>query len=632
MVSGTVGESYENSASVTSSEPFVPDTDTATVTVAGRPTPPKDVPYLTSSLLDTSSTECVEQGAQLTYQLRLLNPTNENHDNLKLSIALPVGLKYLEATGARQLPLVKTSGDGLTTLTWDDLTIDKGTEEKPTKIVINVQLQVGMVWDTLHPVATASLPSQTIPTYTWGPDGEEYNTVVEVCPPPAPAVGKEVDHGSREIGDTAVYQITLVNNKPEDISGIMLEDMLPENIEFVEMVGEAPFPDLRPNLDTGTPDKHLMWNNLSVPAREDGELVATTILQYKVRLASGEVGESYTNTVTVTAIEEFDPATSSATITAIDTPDDGVAYIVDSISQTTASAGCFEHNDELTYDVKLYSTNTVRDFGETTVIVKLPMGLKYVGLDTTTGDVSVPAPSVTDYIDGSTWLVWDSITLPKMMNGLPVVVEFPVRLKVGQVWGNLTPTTTASSPQTTIFEQENGDTTIEPVVNICSIPPDSAAIGKEVGATDVVSGSAVMYHISLANTTGNDITDVTVEDMLPEGAEFITMIGSDIAPLIETDPISPTLNRRLVWRNITVPAAEDGEAMGLLTLKYKLRIFGEVDKSYPNTAEVTSDQGFNPSSSSATVTVVGEDSQLPPAGGLGGPPYFVFLPTIHSSE
>jgi hypothetical protein len=141
-----------------------------------------------------------------------------------------------------------------------------------------------------------------------------------------------------------------------------------------------------------------------------------------------------------------------------------------------------------------------------------------------------------------------------------------------------------------------------------------------------------MYHISLANTTGNDITDVTVEDMLPEGAEFITMIGSDIAPLIETDPISPTLNRRLVWRNITVPAAEDGEAMGLLTLKYKLRIFGEVDKSYPNTAEVTSDQGFNPSSSSATVTVVGEDSQLPPAGGLGGPPYFVFLPTIHSSE
>ncbi len=625
--SGKVGETYTNSASVTADDTFVPDSDTAAIEMIEPPQPPQDVPYLIEDMPNSSSTECVEQGDTQTYRVTLFNPpkTERAYRDIDVTVALPVGLQYVETLSSSDPVLVETSGDGVTNLYWNDVLLPQAQGEEPATTTIEIRLQIGQTWGELEPIATAAWSEGTLRSFS---DGET-NTTLEICPPPAPTIGKEADNDKVVVESQVLYQITLVNTTPKDITGVMVEDVLPDEVEFVEMVDNGPYPNLRPDPETGEPDRYLIWNDLVVPAPEAGESVGMYQLRYLVQLKPGTVGESYENTATVTALEPFDPETSSTTIQVIESPNDGYGYLYTSLTGVSTTA-CQEQGKEFTYQLRLYNTNTVRDF-HTRIVVKLPFGLKYLGVNADGMSAPVQAPEVVPNIDGSLWLVWKDVTLPMLAEKTPETILIPLKLQLGNVWESLTPVVSATSDDGEIILMPDAQGDINPEIAICLPPDNTTAIGKEVSHTRAVSGSLMIYRITLINTKETVVKDFQLHDVLPPDSKFIAMDEQGPQPLIQTDPITTELKQTLIWDTLTIPSKTANNAVGMTVLQYKVRVRGEIGTVLTNRIQAMPSDGFNPSQSESTVTIVGEDELTPPGGTEEdgeGPPFFTKLPFI----
>ena len=627
LTSGKVGETYTNSASVTADTPFTPDSDTATVTMVEPPKPPEDAPYLIEDIPNSSSAECVEQGAELTYRVTLVNPpkTARSYRDIDVTVALPVGLKYVETLSGSDPLLVETSGDGMTNLYWKDVVLPQAQGETPAKVTIDMRLQIGQTWGDIQPVATAAWSQGSLRSFS---DGDT-NTTLEICPPPAPTIGKEADNDKVTPESTVLYQITLVNTTPKDITGVMVEDVLPDGVAFVEMVDNGPHPNLRPDVETGQPDRHLIWNDLVVPAPEAGESVGMYQLRYQVQLKPGTVGERYTNTATVTALEPFEPETSEATIKVIESLNDGYGYLYTSVTGASLTA-CEQQGTEFVYQLRLYSTNTVRDL-HTRIIVKLPFGLKYLGVNTDGVSAPIQEPDIVPNVDGSVWLIWKDVTLPMLAEKTPETILIPMTLQLGKVWDTLTPVVTATSGDGEIIQMPNAQGDINPEIAICPPPDNTTAIGKEVSHTRAVSGSLMLYRITLVNTHKDVVQGITVQDMVPPDSEFVAMTELGPQPLIQTEPITTELKQQLLWEDIVIPAKTTNNPVGMTVLQYRVRVRGDLGEVLTNYAQVSPSDGFVPSQTSATLTIVGEDEMVPPGGTEGdgdGPPFFIRLPLI----
>jgi uncharacterized repeat protein (TIGR01451 family) len=138
---------------------------------------------------------------------------------------------------------------------------------------------IGQVWGELHTAVQTTSPDGLIPLKDGATD-----VTVTVCPPTQTqgALAKEVSDTAVQVGDEIIYQISLANPTASPIS-TTITDQLPANMTYLEMVEGADPSSTSP----------LTWA-VTVPAAAGGK-PGSVVITFKVRVNSGEIGQSYPN-------------------------------------------------------------------------------------------------------------------------------------------------------------------------------------------------------------------------------------------------------------------------------------------------------------------------------------------------
>lgn len=242
-------------------------------------------------------TNCAKPGDKRTYRLVVVNTNTHAYTGTNITATLPFGLNYVQQLGVTPQPRVITDHTGVTKLTWLNQTIPaKPANAFGSQVVFEVEIQVGQVWGEFITVEQASSPDGAIPRK----DGVQ-NASVIVCPA-QPSIGKDVNRRIVRIGDEIRYMISLANTNTTALNATV-QDQLPENLTYLGMVSG------------GTPminGQTLSWN-VNIPAASGGKAGATTII-FRVRVDSGDAGDVYSNTATVTAGGTFDTTRNTIAI------------------------------------------------------------------------------------------------------------------------------------------------------------------------------------------------------------------------------------------------------------------------------------------------------------------------------
>ncbi len=653
---------------------------------------------------DTGRT-CEGQGTTIDGNIVLLNTNTHEYTDTTVIARLPIGLSFVQILGETPAPDSIEVKEGQTVLTWYGVEVP-ASDGPFTQVVLELQLQLGDIWEPLNLSIEATSPDGIIPPWEKR-EGVSLEPDIVPCAPERPSMGKVVDQPDVSVGDTFHYQVTLANPTDEPITA-SVQDVLPGAVQFVGMV-RGPAPEII--TDTNT----LVWNDLEIPAR-GGEAVRTVVLEYQVRLMSGSIQDVYPNRATIISTSSGVPFEITTTevpirvapgvvrfdkhaersrvglndeavyslevrnestlmpvenVIVVDTLPKGFTYIgLDPSSvvtdepgaemvggqqwrlrwtlprleaaevltityrvRTTASIGSHANFVTLTppsgwvaqptggigvpvsiaplttisstlsvsetcdppdrlipYRFEIVNTNP-QAFPDTTVVISLPIGLRYLG----TLDDTMPEPVVRTTRDGlTTTLTWRSVSVPGASEGLFGRVRVGVQLQVGHVWNVLEPHISAATSYGAIppYPVAGQSTMVVPC-----LPEELPSVGKEVNPPNAPVGSLVLYQITLVNPKATAVSGVSVEDEFPDNLEFATMVQGP-------EPVFDPLNRNtMAWNDLTIPPT-NAQSNGMLVLQYQMRLkSGEWQSSHQNRVVVISEEPFEPQEDTGTVIV-----------------------------
>ena len=224
---------------------------------------------------------------------------------------------------------------------------------------------------------------------------------------------------------------------------------------------------------------------------------------------------------------------------------------------------CVTPGTLLTYKITILNTNS-HDYPDTDVSITLPLGLIY------DGPISALQPSLGINADGTSTLAWENVNVRAAPAGGFTQRVLQVRLKVGNVWGNLSTVVQTTSDYGAIPRR---DGVVDPTVPVCA---PTASMAKIADRRIVRVGQDVIYQISIANPGDTAIT-ATVLDVLPSGMTFTSMLAGG-APTISSN--------QLTW-NVSVPARAQNTD-GSVVLRFKVRVnSGTALEQKINTATIT---------------------------------------------
>jgi uncharacterized repeat protein (TIGR01451 family) len=234
-------------------------------------------PLITAEPSLTPNT-CAQPGQQRTYKASIVNTNNHAYASTGVTITLPLGLRFGGTLGDTPAPSsISTDATGMTKVSWSGLNIAAGAPFSQRDLQMN--LVIGQVWGELHTAVQTTSPDGLIPLKDGATD-----VTVTVCPPTQTqgALAKEVSDTAVQVGDEIIYQISLANPTASPIS-TTITDQLPANMTYLEMVEGADPSSTSP----------LTWA-VTVPAAAGGK-PGSVVITFKVRVNSGEIGQSYPN-------------------------------------------------------------------------------------------------------------------------------------------------------------------------------------------------------------------------------------------------------------------------------------------------------------------------------------------------
>ena len=264
------------------------------------------------------------------------------------------------------------------------------------------------------------------------------------------AIDKAVNDTNPNLGDDVEYTIVVENTADVDAEGVVVVDTLPVGVEFVSASNGGVY-----DLDTRT----ITW----ILDMASGETVRLTV-NVKVNVYG-----SLTNVVTV------NDKTAHVTVTVPE------IAIDKTVNDTNPNLG-----DNLGYAITVENTADV-DAEYVTVTDVLPVGVEFVSASNG-GVYDIETNTVT-------WIL--NITSGER-------VSLTVNVKV-IVYGSLTNVVTVN------------DKTDDVTVTVPEI-----AIDKSVNDTNPNLGDNLGYTITVENSAGVDAENIIVQDVLPNGVEFIS--------------------------------------------------------------------------------------------------------------
>ncbi|NJN65708.1 MAG: DUF11 domain-containing protein [Chloroflexaceae bacterium] len=512
----------------------------------------------------------VAVGDEFRYQVTLANPTDEAI-TASVEDVLPSSVQFI---GMVRGPVPEIVTD-TNTLVWNDLVVPARVGEAAQTVVLEyrVRLMSGTIQDAYTNRATVIATSSSTPFET---------TTSEVPVRVAPGVVKLTKQAERsKVGlyDEAVYSLEVRNeNTLLAVENVTVRDTLPRGFTYIGLDPSSVVTD-EPLVETvGAEQTRLRW---TLPRLEASEVLTIT---YHVR-TSGVLGQ-HTNFATLSPPSGW---------TTKPTGGSGVPVSITPLTIISATLKVSETCDFLDtvvpYEFEIVNTNP-QAFPDTTVVISLPIGLRYLG----PLNDSMPEPVVRATRDGlTTTLTWRAVPVPGASEGLFGRVRIGVNLQVGHVWHTLKPEIAASTPYGSIPQQ-----TVEgqPDTLVPCLPEELPAIGKEVNPPNAPVGSLVFYQITLVNPKAEAVSGVSVEDTFPDNMEFVRMVQGP-------EPVFDPLKRNTIaWNDLTIPRTTP-QNNGTLVLQYQLRLkSGALQSHHQNRAVVISEEPFEPDEDTTEITII----------------------------
>ncbi len=218
----------------------------------------------------------------------------------------------------------------------------------------------------------ASVINEIINPTGYALDGEVEDYLVNITDPPTPdlEIAKTVDTPNAVEGDQVTFTLTLTNPGEYIASGIKVNDQLPTGLTFVSATASQ-----------GTYNSFSgIWN---IGTINDGDTTSVT-LDITASIDNGTLGNTITNTASITSLNETDPElgnnSASAGVTVV--PESADIELGISVDDNTALEGQL-----LTFTITA-TNNGPKAASGLTVIDQIPSGLTYVTSSASSGSYS----------------------------------------------------------------------------------------------------------------------------------------------------------------------------------------------------------------------------------------------------
>ena len=513
------GADLINSASVTTNEIVVAETDTALTTVSSS-----DLEV--SKVVDNATPNV---GDNIVFTISVTNIGPSDATGVTVTDLIPNGYTYVsdDGTGAY------VSGTGV----WSVPAMTNGNTE-----LLNITVSVNATGDYIN-IAEISTADLTDPDSTPGNGVTTEDDYSSIGTTPAAVsdllMAKSVDNATPNVGTNVVFTLEVSNGGPSDATGVVVTDLLPTGYTYVSDDGAGAYV-------SGTG----IW---TVPAITNGNTATLNIT------ATVNAAGVYTNIAEVTASDNFDPDSTPGN--GVTTEDD-----YDSIGTTPAAVSdllMIKSVDNATPNVgtNVVFTLEVSNGGPsdaTGVIVTdlLPTGYTYVSDD-----------GAGAYVSGTG--IW---TVPAITNGNTATLNITATVNAAGVYTNIAEVTASDNfdPDST---PGNGVTTEDDYSSIDTtpVPVSDIELSKVVDNNTPLVGSNVVFTLTVVNNGPSDATGVFVTDLLPTGYTYVSddgtgayVVGTGIwtVPTITNGNtqvlnITATVNAIGVYSNIAEVTASD---------------------------------------------------------------------------
>jgi uncharacterized repeat protein (TIGR01451 family) len=465
-------------STVSSEPPFIPPTETPSGPPPATFTPtftltPSLTPTFAPSVTDLNITKTVDNanpavGALVEFTVRITSFGPDNATGVVVNDVLPPGLVY-------ESHVVSAGSYNAATGVW---TVGNVNVDVNYTLTLRATVAANPPGTVLTNTASITALDQTDPV--GGNNSASASVTVSAADL---AISKSVDNTTPFEGETIVYTITVENLGPHSASGIVVNEPLASGLNYLSHVvtqgGYVP--------DTST------W---TVGALGVGQSATLTIT---VEVLSDTGGTTITNTASITGSSLPDPNTgnnsASATIEPISVPQ---AYlsIIKLVNDDTPLSG-----DVVEYTITVY--NGGPDIATSiTVSDLLEPGQSFVS--------ATPSQGSYNPVTG----VWDVGGLGVDDNATLTILA-QITASVGTTINN-TAEITASVPIDP-DTSNNSDSVTLTVVQ----PTADLGVFKAVDDDTPIEGQFIVYTVTLTHNSGDSVSGVQVEDIVPTGLTYV---------------------------------------------------------------------------------------------------------------
>ena len=514
-----------------------------------------DVTINPVSVVDIDLTKSVDNaapdvGENVVFTLITTNSGPSEATNVEIEDVLPSGFAYVSDDGG---------GDyDNTTGIWDVGTLPTGNSE-----TLNITATVnaaGTYTNVAEVVAHDEADSDSTPNNNIMAEDDQDEVVVNPNPIVDISVTQVADDVTPNVGDQVNFTITVLNDGPSDATNIVITDVLPSGLAYVNAVPS-----------TGLYNPLIGSWIVGNLANGDSE---TLVLTADV-LPSGD----YTNTAELTGVAETDsdsfPANNDGT------EDDQETVVLIPVQVSDLILRKFVNvlsplvGQDVIFDVNI-SNEGPSDAPGVVIIDILPTGYTYVS-DTRTAGTYNPATGVWDLngvlLNGTT----ETLTIVATVN--PAGDYFNVTEVIAS--DNIDPNSTPNNGS--IFENDYDSAGTTP------IPASDLSLDVSVDNEFPIVSETITFTLTLTNDGPSDATGVSVLDELPTGYSYISDdSGGNYNPL------------NGIW---TIGSLASGDS-AVLNILVRVNPSG----NYVNSAEVLSLVQVDPDSTPNN-GIVGEDDQ-----------------------
>ncbi len=332
---------------------------------------------------------------------------------------------------------------------------------------------------------------------------------------------KTVDPAAVEIGGETTFSVSLVNKGPDDATGVVVEDRLPEGLTYVSHSGDGTF----------VPETGL-WTIGDAPVDEVFELELTVTVDSEGEFTNVaeviEHNEKDTDSTPGNNVPEEDDQ-DSATVTA--------SPLIDVELDKSVVPAAVRVGEEATFTVVVQNKGP-QDATGVVVEDRLPEGLTFVSasVDTGTFDDTSLTWTIGDLDVG------DSVT----MTLVATVDEVGSFTNVAEVMEH-NEEDKDSTPGNNLPEEDDQDdatvvATPDPIIDVY--------LEKSVEEPNVLVGETAEFTILVGNDGPDDATGVVVEDRLPEGLSYVS--ASVSAGSFEEDTLTWTIGDLAVGATVSM--------------------------------------------------------------------------------